>query len=607
MTKRGTRFLISTIIGILMIVFTITGYADEGTPPTSDPIGARSRENPVALTLPSTLPDGLAVESSNPGLITPMVVGGNEVTPENAYPWIASLQYYGVHYCGGTLIDAEWILTAAHCWVDANGSTYPITSQDKVVLGEHSLSNPSGREQEIGFSEVHIHPDFNYLTFENDFALLKLSNKATLNEYVNLVSLVSTSSSLVGTSSVIAGWGATYYGGEVVDILRQANVSILADTACSNYGAAFFSGSMLCGGTNDGSKDTCQGDSGGPLVYPDGITWKQVGVTSWGYECGVANYPGVYARIPTALDWIYSVTGIFGKPTIIAPIGTITDPAPAYQWEHVTTATQYRMAIRNSNNVIVLWKTFDAANICSGSLCTANPGNFLSNGDYTVLVQAANSIGKSKWAFANFTVNAVGNFPPGAAMIYYPIGTIADTTPEYEWEHLSNATQYKLAVKNTSGTILIWKIYNAVDICSGAFCKADPGTKLPNGDYTLLILPTNSLGNGTWTGVDFTINSSGAFPPGATVIYSPIGTITDTTPTYQWKHLSTATQYKLAVKDPSKTLVVWKIYNAAAICSASLCTVDPGIVLAPNDYSVWVLATNSYGNGIWTYRYFTIE
>ena len=295
------------------------------------------------------------------------------------------------------------------------------------------------------------------------------------------------------------------------------------------------------------------------------------------------------------------------KPTIIAPIGLIDYPAPEYQWEHVANATRYRMAIRNSSNVIVVWKTFAAADICSGSLCTAAPGNFLSNGDYILLVQATNDAGKSKWGFAAFTVDAVGDFPPGASMIYYPIGTIADTTPEYEWEHLSNAEQYKLAVKDTSGTILIWKTYNAVDICSGDFCKADPGTSLTDGDYTILILPTNSLGNGTWTGEDFAIDSSGQSPPGATVIYEPMGTISDTTPTYQWKHLSNATQYKLAVKDPGKTVIVWRVYSAGDICSSSVCTANPGVVLPPNDYSVWVLAVNSYGNGIWTYRYFTIE
>ena len=320
-------FVILTLVLIISLKgLTITGRADETNPP-SDPQPQRSIEALVPLDFPSALDEQvvsqlLAAEPN--GLITPNVIGGSEVSPENAYPWVASLQFNGHHYCGGTLIAPQWVLTAAHCWVDTYGIVYPIEPEDKVVLGEHHLNvwdevnqqwiyYISGKEQEIGIAEVHLHPGFNYNTFEFDVALLKLSTPAAINEDVQTIDLVSsTAGSLAGQSSVIVGWGATAYGGPLSDTAQYANISILADSACSNYGTDYKSSSMLCAGTQDGTKDACQGDSGGPLAYQANGAWKLAGIVSWGYECGVPGYPGVYSRVPMASAWIWYIIGADG-------------------------------------------------------------------------------------------------------------------------------------------------------------------------------------------------------------------------------------------------------------------------------------------------------
>ena len=84
------------------------------------------------------------------------------------------------------------------------------------------------------------------------------------------------------------------------------SVPVISNSICNDgsHYSGDITGSMLCAG--QAGKDSCQGDSGGPLVIDDGGIKKQAGVVSWGIECGLARYPGVYTRVSVFTDWVHA-------------------------------------------------------------------------------------------------------------------------------------------------------------------------------------------------------------------------------------------------------------------------------------------------------------
>ncbi|XP_021965716.1 trypsin alpha-3 isoform X2 [Folsomia candida] len=188
------------------------------------------------------------------------IVGGTEAT-RGEFPWIVTIQV-GSHICGGSIVNANWIVTAAHCAdYAANRSTYA-----------------------------------------NDIALMRLSSPFTFGTYVRAANLPASGAGVSG-NLVVCGWGTTSQGGSLSALLLKVTVPFVNTATCQQaYGSQIVPG-MICAGT--GGRDSCQGDSGGPLH--SGTTL--VGIVSWGYGCAVAGYPGVYASVPYYRNWISQHTG----------------------------------------------------------------------------------------------------------------------------------------------------------------------------------------------------------------------------------------------------------------------------------------------------------
>ena len=227
------------------------------------------------------------------------IVGGIEAQP-GAWPWQASIQdpLFG-HFCGGSLIAPEWVVTAAHCVDTASPESV------KVVLGRHDLRTANGEEHAI--SQIIIHPDWDPGTNNNDIALLHLVSPST-QEPVNLVGSGDEPLYSPGVTATVTGWGALSEGGLNSDVLQQVQVDIVTNTI-ANTAEAYngeVSENMIAAGFIEGGKDSCQGDSGGPLLVPnsDNTGWKLGGIVSWGHGCARPNLYGIYTRISNYSSWV---------------------------------------------------------------------------------------------------------------------------------------------------------------------------------------------------------------------------------------------------------------------------------------------------------------
>jgi secreted trypsin-like serine protease len=244
------------------------------------------------------------------------IVGGKPAIPYS-WCWTVSMCMAGTptgtcastaQRCGGSIIDNNWVMTAAHC-VDGY-VTQP--GRFRIFAGSNFLNQNEAGQVTGQISQIIMHPNYNSRTLTNDIALMRLSTPITYTNHICSVCIPSNCDDhLVSGKPVIAiGWGTTSSGGSISQQLLQVTVPTVSIAQCNQaYGAGAVDSTMLCAGV--GGKDSCQGDSGGPLVHKrsNGL-WFQCGVVSWGQGCALAAYPGVYSLTSANCAFLRTSTGI---------------------------------------------------------------------------------------------------------------------------------------------------------------------------------------------------------------------------------------------------------------------------------------------------------
>ncbi|XP_078357726.1 trypsin-3-like [Oculina patagonica] len=240
------------------------------------------------------------------------IVGG-KVTSIQKWPWQVGLQspHDGGIFCGGSLINQEWVITAAHCIADFTSRESSCVDPDprrrfKVVLGESDLKKREGHEIYRDVSKICMHQSYNERTMDYDIALLHLSKAVNYSDAISPICLPDSARNYrPGTRCFVTGWGHIRESGPVSDRLRVAQVPIIEHGKCAKmYQGSRITSRMLCAGYEQGRIDSCQGDSGGPLACLENGTFRLAGAVSWGHGCAKRNQPGVYANIDYFLSWI---------------------------------------------------------------------------------------------------------------------------------------------------------------------------------------------------------------------------------------------------------------------------------------------------------------
>lgn len=239
------------------------------------------------------------------------IVGGI-VSDITKHPYVVSLQRAnGGHYCGGSLIAPNFVLSAGHC-VDF------IQPKDmKIVIGSQSNQASASTAEVHKVVNVTTHPEFvnTWSKISHDYAVIELATESKFAP-IDMIDFDQDPFSLTtdGASTTL-GWGTTSEGGSLAKTLMEVTIPLVTTEKCLTAYPDEINDSMICAGLDEGGKDSCQGDSGGPLIVQTLNDAQEnvqilVGVVSWGAGCARPNKYGVYSDVAFGRQWIDSIMAL---------------------------------------------------------------------------------------------------------------------------------------------------------------------------------------------------------------------------------------------------------------------------------------------------------
>jgi len=251
---------------------------------------------------------------ANPFTKTPRILGGIAAN-EREFPFLASIQDSdGKHFCSGFIVKEQYLLTAAHCFIDTlfGSNSY---KDYQILAGSNNWDQRGNGSNLFKISKIIIHPEYSYFkpNVENDIAILKIDRRVRWSSQVQPICLASPERR-DPQFGVTAGWGIRSKAANMKEWMKdtrlhKVSLPIWRNSACQleyrkdgiNWNTK---SSHICAGYQGSEKDTCQGDSGSPLLVVDGNGRRVAfGIVSVGEGCAT-KLPGIYTRISSFIPWI---------------------------------------------------------------------------------------------------------------------------------------------------------------------------------------------------------------------------------------------------------------------------------------------------------------
>ncbi|XP_061264496.1 coagulation factor IX [Bos javanicus] len=232
------------------------------------------------------------------------VVGGEDAE-RGQFPWQVLLHGEIAAFCGGSIVNEKWVVTAAHCIKPGVKIT--------VVAGEHNTEKPEPTEQKRNVIRAIPYHSYNASInkYSHDIALLELDEPLELNSYVTPICIADrdyTNIFLKFGYGYVSGWGKVFNRGRSASILQYLKVPLVDRATCLRSTKFSIYSHMFCAGYHEGGKDSCQGDSGGPHVTEVEGTSFLTGIISWGEECAMKGKYGIYTKVSRYVNWIKEKT-----------------------------------------------------------------------------------------------------------------------------------------------------------------------------------------------------------------------------------------------------------------------------------------------------------
>ncbi|KAG8222286.1 hypothetical protein J437_LFUL003267 [Ladona fulva] len=293
--------VLKTEEGELLKKFSIEGLTEEVRVLKKLPLIKRRMKLFYVVVLATALGYSQGAPKPNPKANEPFIVGGT-VVEGREFPSVVSIRVNSSHFCGGSILNNEWIFTAAHCMelarsLEAKSPGGVVNSPYTVAVGSNRADE--GIEHQV--LSIVSHEHFSEQTALNDIALMKVSPPIQFGDGVEEANVPEPHEETpAGKRATVIGWGFIKVGGPSSMDLLKVDVNVASYDFCNSSYEGVIHETHICAGGEEEGKGSCNGDSGGPL-YVDN---KVVGIVSWGQLCAVKGYPTVFTKVAEYIDWI---------------------------------------------------------------------------------------------------------------------------------------------------------------------------------------------------------------------------------------------------------------------------------------------------------------